>query len=138
MILSEEKMGIIRTRLGSEDFDLYFTSTRILAVRIGSIVGWSLLLGAIGQGIALYLSNKKSKQLKELTLESVETSHKRNFSLSYEDILQVELKKPGLFVGKLTIHTHDKKQKFLLMQKKQYDTDKSIIEKCLKDKLNIS
>lgn len=137
--MSEEKKGVIRSRLAGVDYDLYFTETRIVAAKTGSVTGWAVMFGALGQGIAMYLSKKRSAQLRELTIESILGSDKKNFVVAYEEITRVELKKPkALSVGKLTINSGEKVRKFLLMEKKQFDSDMDVVTKCLPDKLEIT
>lgn len=135
----EEKVGVVRSRLKGTDFDLFFTPTRIVAVKTGSILLWGLLVGGIGQGIAMHLSRKRSQQLRELTIESLVTSDKKNFHVAYENISKVDLKKPsGLAMGKLTVHADVRTLKFILLEKKQFETDKEVIEKVFKDKVALS
>jgi hypothetical protein len=46
------------------------------------------------------------------------------------------LKKPkGLFAGRFNVNSAAKNYKFVLSQKKEFENDKDVIEKCLKDKL---
>lgn len=137
--MAEEKIGVVRSRLGGVDFDLFFTPQRIVAAKTGSVATWGALLGAIGQGIAMHFSKKKSQQLRELTIESIASSDKKNFDILYKNITRSELKKPGgLSTGKLIINTGEKKHKFLLIVKKQFENDKEIIEHCLEDKVTLA
>jgi hypothetical protein len=134
--MAEEKIGVVRSRLKGNDFDLFFTSTSIVAAKTGSISMWGLLLGGIGQAIAMHFSNKKSQQIRDLTIESLITSDKKNFIVIYENISRVELKKPGgLSAGKLIIDADLQKYKFLLLEKKQFKNNKEIIEKTLGEKV---
>jgi len=134
--MAEEKHGVVRARLGTTDFDLFFTNERVIAAKTGGMMGWALALGAIGQAIAAHLSKKKSEQLRDLSLESVVTSDSKNFCISHDDVLRAELKKPkALSVGKLTINTGSKAYKFLLMDKKLFDLDETVIKQCFGDKV---
>lgn len=137
--MAEEKLGMVRTKLGTVDYDLFFTEKRIVAAKTGSTAGWAALIGVIGQIIAMHYSKKKSQQLSQLTIESIMTSDKKNFDIPYEIIDSAEVKKPGaLSVGKLILNSNGKKRKFLLTEKKLFDSHQEIFEKCINDKIQAS
>ncbi|KMQ52242.1 hypothetical protein CHISP_0923 [Chitinispirillum alkaliphilum] len=134
--MSEERRGIVRAKLGFCDYDLFFTDKRILCAKTGSTGGWNALFGVIGQGIATHMSNKRSEQLEELTLKSIETSDKKNYSLTYEGILRAQLMPKGaLSTGKLIINDGTKEFKFIFRDKKKYEENCDIILACLEEKI---
>lgn len=137
--MAEEKLGMIRTKLGTVDYDLFFTEKRIVAAKTGSTAGWGALIGVLGQLIAMHYSKKKSEQLSKLSIESIMTADKKNFEINYTDIVNAEVKKPGTFsIGKLIINTGVKKHKFLLNEKKLFNEHNEIFQKCLSSKIQAS
>ncbi|MBN1575611.1 MAG: hypothetical protein JW913_03610 [Chitinispirillaceae bacterium] len=136
--MAEEKIGVVRTKLKGTDFDLYITTERIVAAKTGSVVMWGAFFGAIGQGLAAYFSKKKSAQLRELTIESIATSDKNNFTYALSAIDRAQLKKPGkLSAAALSLDHDGKTTKFTLMEKKQFEQDKEVFEKGLGEKLQM-
>lgn len=134
--MSEEKLGVVRCKLGATDYDLFFTPQRVVVAKTGNSLMWAALLGAIGQAIAAHMSKKRSEQLRDLTIESILSADRQNFHIAYEDVVRAQVKKPGgLMAGKLTIDTGAKAHKFILADKKMFVDDHDVVQRCLGSKL---
>lgn len=112
--MSEEVKDILvaimmRGWKGDTHCDLVFTTERLIVARKG-VLGRALrqISGVIGEVVG---EQKKLKELKQLSPESILKSHKKNFDVSYSEITKAEVgKKWGAF--RLYVHTPKETLKF--------------------------
>jgi hypothetical protein len=150
---SEKRLGTIHAGIGSiwplKFCDLIFTESRLIVARTGSnwwIIGLilTLLLGLIGFGgfiivfllflflilgfLSLMKRNKVSERLSSLPPDKVLTDSKDNFSIPYDEINKVELRKSWMMGNKLAVYTSTRKHSFILFGKKTALAGKQLLD----------
>jgi hypothetical protein len=160
---SEKRLGTIHAGKGyiwpSTFCDLIFTDSRLIVAKTGSnwwIIGLilTLLLGLIGFGgfiIVLLLfifiilglnslnkRNKISESLSSLPPERILIEYKNVFSIPYNEISRVEMRKSWIMGNKLLVYTSSRKHAFMLLGKKTALASKQLLgeyEKILRSAL---
>jgi len=142
-------------------YDLIFTDRRLIVARTGS--NWwtiglilALWLGLICFGpiflisfspilvlLSLMKPNKVSERLSTLPPDKVLTLSKDNFSIPYDEINKVELKRSWMRGNKLTVYTSTRKYSFIplgkritLARKRLLDKYERILRSSLPGKIN--
>jgi hypothetical protein len=107
---SEKCLGTIHAGMGPvwhiKYYDLIFTDRRLIVARTGS--NWPLILGVLAF-LPLMKRNKVSERLSSLPPDKVLTDSKDNFSIPYDEINKVELRRSWMMGNKLVIYTSTRK-----------------------------
>jgi len=138
MMSVEEIYSRIKCIKNGNQIEMYITTNRIIIAKTGNNLGWTLAFGMVGSLAAQHSADKKSNQLSQLTPESVLKSNKKNFDIQNNEIIEIEIKKPGtLSPGKITLKTHDSTYKFIFKDKEEYTKNINLFERLYKNKLII-
>jgi len=126
---SEKRLGTIHAGMGSvwhiKYCDLIFTDRRLIVARTGS--NWPLILGVLAF-LLLMKRNKVSERLSSLPPDKVLTDSKDNFSIPYDEINKVELRKSWMMGNKLTVYRSTRKYSFSLFGKKTLLSGKQLLD----------
>jgi hypothetical protein len=126
---SEKPLGTIHAGMGSvwhiKYCDLIFTDRRLIVARTGS--NWILILGALAF-LPLMKRNKVSERLSSLPPDKVLTDSKDNFSIPYDEINKVELRRSWMMGNKLTVYTSTRKYSFIPLGKKTALAGKQLLD----------
>lgn len=122
--MTEEIHGVIENCMGNigRNINLFFTSNRVIVAKTGNTFAWQYAFGAVGGIIEKKAIQKRSEEMKKLSVESILTADKKNFDIPYIEVNKVEMKKPGMLSGGIIkIFTNTKKYQFVLQNKKSYE-----------------
>lgn len=129
---------------GGQNFLLLcFTPKRIIVAKTGRFnsLAWAFLLG-LGNLLLFPRARRKARakaeQLTKLPADSILMSEPANFQLAYEEIAEVEMKKPGRVMGwPMTITTSATKHVFGILYKDEFESQSKLIHTVLGNKLTI-
>jgi len=116
-------------------YNLLFTDRRIVGEKIGGNAAAFLIGGAIGASIANAHHRKKSQDMNEMDPEEILSKHKKNFSIIYDDVEKVKLKKKKFKLYLVERKSIVGKKPVFYFKKKQYEDVSSILMKSLADKI---
>lgn len=137
--MSEEILTVIGVR-SNVPTALYFTSSRVIVARTAStaarIVGYAFGWG--GQAAEEHGEDKKAEELSKLPPESILADNKKNYAISYTDIIQVELFKKMLSGQQIRITAGKDKYQFRLSKPKEVANYINILRSVFGDKLVVS
>jgi hypothetical protein len=112
---------IASTKWGNDTYEMFFTQKRIIVAKLGNTFWWYFWLGFIGQLIAWSAAEKRRKQLKELTPDSILKSDPKNVEFPYVQVIKATLKKPG-FLSPATLELESSTwKKYTLPDRKSYE-----------------
>jgi hypothetical protein len=144
--VKEEIVGRIEaTKKAMMDFpaELFFTSHRVaVAVLLsgGGMFG-SAFSDTFSGGFTRFsdLAKKKREEYEKLSVDDILAADKKNYAIPYEEILKVEMKKPGTFSGiKMKISTGTKKHEFVFKKKKVlFDELVNLVRPLVGEKLSV-
>jgi hypothetical protein len=134
--MAEQRLGIVRGMMASGYWDLHVTPNRVVASQVAS-AAWGPLFGAVGAAIAQHFANKRSDELARVSVQSALTAHKKNFSLTPDEIKQVAAKKPGTFSAGSFVFTTTagKKHTLVLRDKKTFDASMALLQNVLGERI---
>ena len=116
--------------LTDQRYNLIFTEKKLIGQYIGGNTVAFLVGGMIGAAIADSLQKKKSIGMTEETNpEKILSSHKKNFTIDYMDIVEIELKKKNLKILLNQKHEIVGKKLFFIFPMDQHDNIESILMK---------
>lgn len=114
-----------------------FTDQRIVGEIVGGNAAAFLVGGVVGLAIADAYHKKKSKDMNEEKPEAILSKDRRNFSIDYQNIDEIQLKKKNM---KLILNQKQKiigKKPVFYFPKKQLDDIKSILIETVPNKTMI-
>ncbi|UCF08563.1 MAG: HEAT repeat domain-containing protein [Thermoplasmata archaeon] len=130
IISVEDKYGV--------NYDLYFTSFRVIAARLGGTVGWVLALGAVGGTIAsAHQKKKKREQLELVSLQEILKVDKKNFEIPYANIFKIDMVRTKRRTIKMLISTYNAKHEFHPSAFKDFETYVSLVTSVLPGRIFI-
>ena len=124
--------------------ELIFTSQRIVVATLVSAGGiFATAISDTFSGGFTRLSNlakEKREENEKLSVNEILEANKKNYAIPYEEILEVEIKKPGTFSGaKMKIFTSTKKREVVFKKKKWlFDELVNLVRPLVGEKLSLS
>ena len=127
--------GVNLPGLTDQRYNLIFTDRRIIGQFVGSNTAGFLVGGVVGMAIADSLHKKKAKEMtNEEDLEKIIFAHRKNFTIEYTDVNEIQLKKKNV---KIMLNEKQKivgKKPVFYFSKKQLDNIESILMKVAPNK----
>ena len=126
--------GVNMTGFTTTMYNLVFTDRRIVGEVVGGTAAAFLVGGAIGATIAAARQKKKSEGMKEENPEEILSKDRRNFSIEYMDIDEIQLKKNNV---KIILNQKQKivgRKAVFIFPKNELDNIESVFMRALPNK----
>lgn len=138
----EEMLGAIIGISGSDQYNICFTTHRVIIVKYlegGKLALKSTAISLLGPGIigdaifatvltkGLKAAKKESDEIKTLPPDEIPGRGKKSIEIPYDKITKIEMKNPGkLITSTINIHTNHNKYKYRVPRKDLYECQKLI------------